>query len=157
MSPLFRRLLDRWVARQRERQRIAASRRAFLRTVVIGSVAAPFIDVGAIVERITRPTYRSGADLLRAMGSRDRAEALAAQEAFAAFMTAPILQVIEQAPVISDLFSDAPFESSGSPTIQLDLGAWEDDDERVFSGGICAPRQPHFVLDTGRKLSTLAP
>ncbi len=128
MSPLFRRLLDRWVARQRERQRIAASRRAFLRTVVIGSVAAPFIDVGAILERVTRPTYRSGADLLRAMGSRDKAEALAAQEAFAAFISAPILQVIEQAPVISNLFGAEPFDFQSAPTIPLDLVPWREPD-----------------------------
>jgi hypothetical protein len=98
VSLLHQRLINWWVAKQREHQRIAASRRAFIRTIIVGGVVAPFAP--DLIERVTQPRWRSNADLLRAMGAGDTA----AMEAFAAFISAPILQVIEQAPVIGSLF-----------------------------------------------------
>ena len=41
--------------------------------------------------------------LVKKMGSKNKLESLAAAEALASVLTRPILQVIEQAPVISNL------------------------------------------------------
>jgi hypothetical protein len=79
VSLLHQRLINWWVAKQREHQRIAASRRAFIRTIIVGGVVAPFAP--DLIERVTQPRWRSNA-----------------------FISAPILQVIEQAPVIGSLF-----------------------------------------------------
>ncbi len=59
-------------------------------------------------------------DLVKRMGSSNRTEAMAAIEAVAAVMTQPILQVIEQAPVISNLYQTLTFESGTTSTIPLD-------------------------------------
>lgn len=117
---LHQRLINWWLAQQRERRRIAANRRDFLRTIATATVAAPFIDVGRMFETAGEH-WRIR--LLKQMASRNAAEALAAQEAFAAFISAPILQVVEQAPVISDLFKTPPFEPI--PVIPLEI-AWDD-------------------------------
>lgn len=58
--------------------------------------------------------------LVKAMGSANRTESLAAMEAVAAVMTQPILQVIEQAPVISNLYSTLTYESGTPSSIPLD-------------------------------------
>ncbi len=99
----------------------ADSRRDFLRTMVMGGILAPVVP--GFVERIVVLTgrYRSNADLLRAMGRGDQA----AMDAFAAFMTAPILQVIEQAPVFSNLLATEPHSLDSTPQITIPLTyAW---------------------------------
>ncbi len=59
-------------------------------------------------------------DLIRRMGSRNKTESMAAAEALAAVMTTPILQVIEQAPVISNLYQTLTYDSNAKPSIPLD-------------------------------------
>lgn len=59
-------------------------------------------------------------DLVKRMGSSNRTEALAALEAVAAVMTTPILRVIEQANVVSNLYQTLTYEAGSSPTIPLD-------------------------------------
>lgn len=54
-------------------------------------------------------------ELVRKMGSKSRSESLAATEVMAAIMAKPILQVIEQAPVVSNLFTTETY-SAGSPS-----------------------------------------
>lgn len=54
-------------------------------------------------------------ELVRKMGSKSKTESLAATEAMAAIMARPILQVIEQAPVLSNLFTTETY-SAGSPS-----------------------------------------
>lgn len=66
------------------------------------------------------------------MGSGDYITSQAAQRAFADFVSQPILQVIEQAPVLSDLFGGTSFENwtiTGvkAPDIPLDI-AWGSSD-----------------------------
>ncbi len=55
-------------------------------------------------------------DLVQRMGSKNKTESMAAAEALAAVMTRPILQVIEQAPVISNLYQTLTY-SSGTPSV----------------------------------------
>ncbi len=59
-------------------------------------------------------------DLVKRMGSKNKTESMAAVEAVAAVMTNPILQVIEQAPVIANLYQTLTCDSNQSSTIPLD-------------------------------------
>ncbi len=59
-------------------------------------------------------------DLVRRMGSKNKTESMAAAEALAAVMTQPILQVIEQAPVISNLYQQMQYSAGAASTIALD-------------------------------------
>ncbi len=59
-------------------------------------------------------------DLVRRMGSRNKTESMAAAEALAAVMTTPILQVIEQAPVISNLYQTLTYGADTPSLIPLD-------------------------------------
>lgn len=59
-------------------------------------------------------------DLVQRMGSKNKTESMAAAEALAAVMTRPILQVIEQAPVISNLYQTLTYSSGQPSTIPLD-------------------------------------
>ncbi len=125
MAPILQRFLDLWVAKQRTHQRDAASRRAFLRTIIVGAAVVPFVDVGSVIQRVTYSPRQHNIDLIKRMGSKDVVEALAAQEAFAAFISAPILQVIEQAPVLSELFAAMPYDLESTPVIPLSF-VWGD-------------------------------
>ncbi len=55
-------------------------------------------------------------DLVQRMGSKNKTESMAAAEALAAVMTRPILQVIEQAPVVSNLYQTLTY-SAGTPSL----------------------------------------
>ncbi len=59
-------------------------------------------------------------DLVQRMGSKNKTESMAAAEALAAVMTQPILQVIEQAPVISNLYQTLTYSAGSPSTIPLD-------------------------------------
>ncbi len=59
--------------------------------------------------------------LLKRWGSNNRSEALAAQEALAAVLTQPILMVINQAPVLSNLFKTLVYDSGTPASIPLDI------------------------------------
>lgn len=58
--------------------------------------------------------------IVRAMGSNNKTESMAALEAVAAVMTRPILQAIEQAPVVSNLYQTLTYDSGTTSTIPLD-------------------------------------
>lgn len=59
--------------------------------------------------------------LVKKMGSRNKAEAAAAQEAFAGFIGDIILAVVEQAPVISNLYTTKSFAEGTAPSLPLDV------------------------------------
>lgn len=61
------------------------------------------------------------AKLIVQMGSRKSAEALQARESFAAFMGPVIQQVIDQAPVMSNLFTNDTYLEGTAPSVPLDL------------------------------------
>jgi hypothetical protein len=58
--------------------------------------------------------------LVKKMGSKNKLESLAASEALASVLTRPILQVIEQAPVISNLYTTLTYDAGTPPVIPLD-------------------------------------
>lgn len=59
-------------------------------------------------------------DLVKRMGSKNKTESMAAAEALASVMAQPILQVIEQAPVISNLYQRESYGADAKSTIALD-------------------------------------
>jgi hypothetical protein len=59
--------------------------------------------------------------LVKQMGSKNRAESMAAQEAVANVIATPLLQVIETAPVIANLFQNESFDEGTPATLPLDV------------------------------------
>lgn len=59
-------------------------------------------------------------ELVKRMASSNKTESMAAMEAVAAVMTRPILQAIEQAPVISNLFQTLTYSAGTPSSIPLD-------------------------------------
>jgi hypothetical protein len=57
--------------------------------------------------------------LIKQLGSRNRTESLAAAEAIAFIVQQPLLQVIEQAPVISNLFEGVTYARGTPPSLPL--------------------------------------
>ncbi len=60
-------------------------------------------------------------ELLRKMGSANKAESWEAQEAIAKFITAPVLQAIQEASLAPLVYKDLEFDADDNPTIPLDL------------------------------------
>lgn len=65
-----------------------------------------------------KPTEKQVA-LIKQLGSRNRTESLAAAEAIAFIVQQPLLQVIEQAPVISNLFEGITYARGTPPSLPL--------------------------------------
>lgn len=59
-------------------------------------------------------------EAVRKMGSKNKVESEAAQEAFAQILSTPVLQVIESAPVISNRFATQFYDEGTPPSIPLD-------------------------------------
>lgn len=60
-------------------------------------------------------------ELVKAMGSKNRATAREAQEAFAAFLGPVVRQVLNQAGTAGAVYTDVPFDEDDSPSYPLDL------------------------------------
>ena len=60
-------------------------------------------------------------ELIKKMGSKNKLESMAAQEAFASAIAPVILAVVEQAPVISNMYSNRPFAEGTAPSVPLDV------------------------------------
>lgn len=69
--------------------------------------------------KITIERTKDNAKMLRLMADKDYLKAMAAREAFAAFITQPVQQVIESAPVIGNLYSTATYDYGTPPSIPL--------------------------------------
>jgi len=59
--------------------------------------------------------------VVKKMGSDNRSEALAAQEALAAILTEPVLKVIQSAPTIANLYKTFGYDLDQAPKIPLDI------------------------------------
>lgn len=59
--------------------------------------------------------------LIKGLGSRNKAEFDAAMEAVAAYIGEVILQVVEQAPVIANLFTTVTYNEGSAPSLPLDV------------------------------------
>lgn len=71
--------------------------------------------------KITLERNKENVQLLKLMADRSPSKAIEAREAFAAFITPAIQTVIEQAPVISNLYRKFTYDWSTPPFINLDL------------------------------------
>lgn len=60
-------------------------------------------------------------ELVKLMAHKNKLKAIEAQEAFAAFITPVIQNILQQAPVMARFFKDVPFDPNSSPSIPLDL------------------------------------
>jgi hypothetical protein len=60
-------------------------------------------------------------ELVKAMASRDKTVAYEAQAALAKFIQPVLAKVIQQAPVLSNLFTELPFNADDNPSIPMDL------------------------------------
>ena len=60
-------------------------------------------------------------ELVKKMASSNRSESIAAQEAVAAVLTQPILQVINTAPVLGNLFKQITYDEGAVASIPLDI------------------------------------
>jgi hypothetical protein len=69
--------------------------------------------------KITIDKTANNTKLLKLMADKDSQKALAAREAFAAFITTPILQVIESEPVIGNLFTTWTYDYGTPSSIPL--------------------------------------
>ena len=61
------------------------------------------------------------AKLITQLGSKNKLESMAAQEAFAAFIGPVIQMVVDQAPVISNLYATETFLEGTAPSLPLDV------------------------------------
>jgi hypothetical protein len=59
--------------------------------------------------------------IVKQMGSKNRSESMAAQEAVAEVVSTPILQVIETYPAIANLYQVEPFDEGTPATLPLDV------------------------------------
>jgi hypothetical protein len=69
--------------------------------------------------KITIERNENNTKLLKLMASKDFLKAQEAREAFAAFITAPVLEVIQSAPVIGNLFTTNTYDYGTTPSIPL--------------------------------------
>ncbi len=68
---------------------------------------------------ITIERTKDNAKMLRLMADKDYTKAMAAREAFAAFITPPVQQIIESAPVIGNMFATSTYDEGTVPSIPL--------------------------------------
>ena len=71
--------------------------------------------------KITLKNTEEQVELVKAMASRNRDVAYEAQMALAEFISPVLVKVINQAPVISNLFNNFSFNEMDSPSLPLDL------------------------------------
>ena len=77
-------------------------------------------------------------DLVKAMASSDRQEALAAQEAMAQFMGPVLAEVIDTAPTMSNYFETMPYNPDENPSFPVDLYADITDEDflKIYSQSV---------------------
>ena len=71
--------------------------------------------------KITLKRTEEQVELVKAMASKDRNVAYEAQMALAQFIGPVLAKVINQAPTLSNLFSNFAFSADESPSIPMDL------------------------------------
>ena len=89
-------------------------------------------------------------ELVKAMASRNRDVAYEAQVALAAFLGPVLAEVINNAPVLSNLFSPLSFNAEDNPSIPLDLyyDITDEDYIQVYSQSVAGGLPTNQVLPT---------
>tara|TARA_R110000824_G_scaffold149738_1_gene320048 strand:+ start:9177 stop:10283 length:1107 start_codon:yes stop_codon:yes gene_type:complete len=93
-------------------------------------------------------------ELVKAMASRDRSVAYEAQAALAEFMGPVLAEVINQAPVLANLFSSFQFNADSNPSLPLDLyyDINAEDYIKVYSTTVPGGLPTNQVLPTASEL-----
>lgn len=93
-------------------------------------------------------------ELIKAMASKNRSVAYEAQVALAEFIGPVISEVINNAPVLSNLFSSLQFNSEDNPSIPLDLyyDVSDEDYVQVFSNTVAGGLPQNQVVPTVSEL-----
>ncbi len=71
--------------------------------------------------RITIDKTPEQVALIKALGSKKSSEAMPAMESFAAFIANIVQVVLQQAPTVSNMYKDLPYDEFSQPSIPLDL------------------------------------
>lgn len=93
-------------------------------------------------------------ELIKAMASKNRDVAYEAQAALAEFMAPVVAEVINQAPVLSNLFTSFTFDEDSNPSLPLDLyyDITAEDYIQVYSTTIPGGLPTNHVLPTASEL-----
>ena len=93
-------------------------------------------------------------DLVKAMASKNKQEAYAAQEALAAYMSGTLGEVINQAPTLSNLFVRHPFDPEDSPSFPVDLYSDITDDDflKIYSQSVPGGLPTNEVVVSGQEM-----
>ena len=88
--------------------------------------------------KITLKRTDEQVELIKAMASRNRDTAYAAQVALAEFIGPVLAEVINTAPTVSNLFTPLQFNADDNPSIPLDLyyDIFDEDYIRVYSQSV---------------------
>ena len=93
-------------------------------------------------------------ELIKAMASKNRSVAYEAQVALAEFIGPVIAEVINNAPVLSNLFTSLQFNSEDNPSIPLDLyyDVTDEDYVQVYSNSVAGGLPQNQVVPTVSEL-----
>ena len=93
-------------------------------------------------------------ELIKAMGSRNRDTAYAAQVALAEFIGPVVSEVINNAPTVSNLFTPLQYNADDNPSIPLDLyyDIFDEDYIRVYSQSVAGGLPTNYVQPTASEL-----
>ena len=104
--------------------------------------------------KITLKRTDEQVELVKAMGSRNRETAFAAQVALAEFIGPVLAEVINNAPTLSNLFTALEYNADDNPSIPLDLyyDVFDEDYIRVYSQSVAGGLPTNYVQPTASEL-----
>ena len=104
--------------------------------------------------KITLKRTDEQVELVKAMGSRNRETAYAAQIALAEFIGPVLAEVINNAPTLSNLFTPLQYNADDNPSIPLDLyyDVFDEDYIRVYSQSVAGGLPTNYVQPTASEL-----
>ena len=104
--------------------------------------------------KITLKRTDEQVELIKAMASRNRDTAYAAQVALAEFIGPVLAEVINTAPTVSNLFTPLQFNADDNPSIPLDLyyDIFDEDYIRVYSQSVAGGLPTNYVQPTASEL-----
>ena len=93
-------------------------------------------------------------ELVKAMGSRNKDTAYAAQVALAEFIGPVVSEVINNAPTVSNLFTPLQYNADDNPSIPLDLyyDIFDEDYIKVYSQSVAGGLPTNYVQPTASEL-----
>ncbi len=104
--------------------------------------------------KITLKRTDEQVELVKAMASRNRETAYAAQIALAEFIGPVLAEVINNAPTISNLFTALEYNADDNPSIPLDLyyDVFDEDYIRVYSQSVAGGLPTNYIQPTASEL-----